>query len=120
MFSFLKSRDDQTIALGIEGKVSEEDAERLNQYVEENFGDDESFNIVAYMDEVESTSLKGALEGLKFDTKRWNQLKRFAMISDKNWVKAVSNIGSLLPGVETKHFTKDEVEEAWGWIMEEK
>ncbi|MFC0015146.1 MULTISPECIES: STAS/SEC14 domain-containing protein [Allobacillus] len=120
MFSFLKSRDEQTIALGIEGKVSEEDAERLNKYVEENFGDDEPFNIVAYMDEVESTSLKGALEGLKFDTKRWDQLKRFAMISDKSWVKAVSNIGTIFPGVATKHFQKDEVDAAWGWIMEDK
>ena len=118
MFSFLKSRDDHTIALGIEGKVSQTDAERLSQYVEENFGDDQPFNVVAYMDEVESTTFKGALEGMKFDTKRWDQFQRLAFISDKDWIEAATNIGSLLPGVETKHFNKDEVEEAWGWIME--
>lgn len=59
MFSFLKSRDDQTIALGIEGKVSQTDAERLSQYVEENFGDDQPLRSSHIWMKLRAQPLKG-------------------------------------------------------------
>ncbi len=117
MFTFLPSRDERTIALGIEGTVDEEDAKKIEEYVDEHFGDDEPFNVIAYMNEVESTTFKGTLKGMKFDGKRWNQFQKFAIISDKNWIQAATNIGSILPGVKAKHFKKDEVDEAWGWLL---
>lgn len=44
MFKFLESRDPATFAVKVEGKVTEEDAEKLDQHVKETFGDETSFS----------------------------------------------------------------------------
>ncbi|SEB21026.1 hypothetical protein SAMN05421743_13021 [Thalassobacillus cyri] len=84
MFKFLESRDPATIAVKVEGKVTEEDADKLDQHVKETFGDETSFNILAIFDDLDGTSLKGFITGTKFDAKRWDQIRKFAVSAIKN------------------------------------
>ncbi|WP_077625045.1 STAS/SEC14 domain-containing protein [Sediminibacillus massiliensis] len=116
MLSFLPSQDDHTIAVEFEGKATKEDAEKLDLQVNQKFGDKEKFNILAVMHDIEGTTLKGMTEGMKFDTKRWNQFRKFAVVSNKDWLETSAGIGSYLPGVTAEHFKKDQLDEAWQWI----
>ncbi|WP_067725141.1 SpoIIAA family protein [Oceanobacillus damuensis] len=118
MFTFLPSRDPHTIPVEIEGNATKEDAQRLDQYVKNEFGDDAPFNILAVIKEIDGTTLKGFTEGVKFDAKRWKQFRKFAIISDENWIKTSVKIGDYLPGVTTEHFASSQLEEAWSWMMQ--
>ena len=45
------------------------------------------------------------------------KFKRAAVLTDKNWVKRVSEFeGALFPGVEIKAFNLDQKEEAESWL----
>jgi len=45
------------------------------------------------------------------------KFKRAAVLTDKNWVKKVSEFeGALFPGVEIKAFNLDQKEEAESWL----
>ncbi|PLS15967.1 STAS/SEC14 domain-containing protein [Bacillus sp. M6-12] len=116
MLTILQSRHAKTIALEFEGKATKEDAVNLDSHVKERFKDSEEFNILAIMHDVDGSTLKGMTNGIKFDAKRWKQFNKFAVISEKEWIGTLAELGKYLPGIESKHFRKDELEEAWEWI----
>ncbi|MFC2947011.1 SpoIIAA family protein [Virgibacillus sediminis] len=116
MFRILPSRDPSTICVEVEGKATGEDAEKMDQHVKETFGENEPFNILAIIKHIEGTTLQGLMKGPKVDAKRWDQFRKFAVVSEKKWIETSVKIGDILPGVTTKHFGKNELEEAWDWI----
>ncbi|MGP4079086.1 STAS/SEC14 domain-containing protein [Pseudalkalibacillus sp. R45] len=118
MFEILPSQDPKTIALEVHGKAGEEDVNKLDQYVEANFGNDEDFNVLAIFGELDGTTFKGLVEGMKFDTKRWDQFNKFAVVSEKSSIEKFTKLGDHLPGITSKHFDKDEEVEAWKWIKQ--
>lgn len=118
MLNFLPSRDEYTIAVEFDGKATKEDAQKLDEYAKEQFGEDQKFNILAIMHDVDGTTLKGMTQGIKVDAKNWNQFRKFAVVSEKNWIQWAGELGNYLPGIEAKHFEKNQVEEAWNWIKQ--
>ncbi|WP_026583204.1 STAS/SEC14 domain-containing protein [Bacillus sp. J33] len=116
MLQFIESLDPSTIALVFNGHATKEDAEKLDQYVRENFKEDEKFNILAIMTDVDGTTFEGATEGVKFDLKRWKQFHKFAVVSDKDWIGTMSRLTDYLPGIEVEYFEGHQLEEAWAWI----
>lgn len=118
MLNFLSSKDEYTIAVEFDGKATKEDAQRLDKYAEEKFGSNTKFNILAIMHDVDGSTLKGMAKGIKVDAKHWNQFKKFAVVSDKNWIQWAGKLGDYLPGVESKHFDKNQIDEAWEWISQ--
>ncbi|WP_252315777.1 STAS/SEC14 domain-containing protein [Sinobaca sp. H24] len=118
MYTLLYTEDPSTIAVEIEGTVTEEDAQQLDHHVEEHFGSSSSFNVFVVFNEVDRTSLKQVVEGSTFNQKRRDQFDKFAILSDKTWLKFATKAGGLLPGLSMKHFDKDETDKAWSWLQE--
>jgi hypothetical protein len=118
MLTFIPSRDESTIAVEFSGTATKEDAEKLEQYVRERFGENQEFNIFAKMHDVDGTTLMGMAYGMKFDAKRWSQFRKFAVVTDLKWLEAVTELGRFLPGLEARHFDKGEEEAAWVWLKE--
>ena len=120
MLTFLPSKDPSTIAVEMSGKSTEEDAQKLDQFVKEHIVDGKEFNLLAVIDNVDGASLKGLAEGIKFDTKRMNQFNKIAIIADTSWSTIISSLGNFVPGIEAKHFETGQLDEAWDWITENK
>ena len=120
MLTCLPSKDPSTIAVEMSGKSTEEDAQKLDQFVNEHIVDGKEFNLLAVIDNVDGASLKGLAEGIKFDTKRMNQFNKIAIIADTSWSTIISSLGNFVPGIEAKHFKTGQLDEAWEWITENK
>ncbi|RHW37377.1 STAS/SEC14 domain-containing protein [Neobacillus notoginsengisoli] len=118
MLTFFPSRDESTVAVKFTGTATREDAEKIERYVSDYFGEKREFNIFAVMDDVDGTTLMGLAYGMKFDAKRWSQFRKFAVVTELKWLEAVTELGKFLPGLEAKHFAKGEEESAWAWIKE--
>lgn len=118
MLSFIPSQDSQTIAFEVSGKVTKEDLQKLEQSIGEEFSEDQPFNAYAIMQEVEMPTAKALMEEAKIDMKRWSQYNKLAVVSEKNWLEKMTNISDFLPGIKAKHFSMDEMEQAWSWIKE--
>lgn len=118
MLSFIPSQDSQTIAFEVSGTVIKEDLKKLEQAIEEQFPGDRQFNAYAVMQQFEAPTLKALLEEAKIDRKRWSQYHKLAVISEKNWLEAMTNLSDVLPGIKAKHFHVNEMEQAWSWIQE--
>ncbi|MFA1819400.1 STAS/SEC14 domain-containing protein [Virgibacillus oceani] len=116
MIKILPSRNPETVHVEINGKLTSEDAEKVDVHVEDLYGDDGQFNILAVFKELDGTTLQSLLKGMKVDMKRWNQMNKFAVVSEKDWVENASKTGKILPGITVAYFEMDEVEKAWKWL----
>ncbi|MBM7553119.1 STAS/SEC14 domain-containing protein [Thalassobacillus pellis] len=118
MFRFIPSQYTSTIALEVTGKITGEDAARLDEHVKNNFHSDEKFNLLAHYNDIEGTTVRGLIDGTKFDAKRWEQFDKFAVISEHDWMDTAAKAGDKLPGIQMRHFHKDEIDKAWSWLSE--
>ncbi|WP_053219310.1 SpoIIAA family protein [Virgibacillus senegalensis] len=118
MLSFLPSQEEKTIAVQFTGEATKEDADQLENYVREHFPQGGSFNILAIVHDIKGSTLKGMIEGMKFDAKHWEQFKKFAVVTEKDSIESLTKIGKYLPGITVKQFEKDELSEAWDWLHE--
>lgn len=116
MLSFIPSQDSQTLAFEISGTVTKEDLKKLEQEIEKQFSEDQQFNAYAIMQQPEMPTFKAIAEEAKIDMKRWSQYRKLAVVSEKNWLETITNLGGFLPGIEAKHFNMDETQQAWSWI----
>ncbi|RFU61235.1 SpoIIAA family protein [Peribacillus glennii] len=116
MLSIFPSKDKSTIAIEFAGKATKEDAQNLDRYVQNNFEENEKFNFLAIMHDIDGMTAKGIVNGVKFDVKRWKQFNKFAVISDKKWIEELAEAGTHLPGIKARHFNKGQENEAWDWI----
>ncbi|WP_267897311.1 SpoIIAA family protein [Peribacillus saganii] len=53
---------------------------------------------------------------ISIHAKRWKQFNKFPVISEKEWIGTLAELGNYLPGIKSKHFKKEELEQAWDWI----
>jgi hypothetical protein len=116
MIQILPSRNANIVHVEVNGKLTKEDAEKVDEHVENLYGDKGEFNILAVFKELDGTTFQSLLKGMKVDMKRWNQMNKFAVVSQKDWVKNTSKTGKILPGITIDYFEMVEVEQAWNWV----
>ncbi|MFG6147688.1 STAS/SEC14 domain-containing protein [Halobacillus sp. B23F22_1] len=118
MFTILPSHDSSTIVVEIKGEATGRDALHLDEYIEKCFNEDDKFNVIAYIKELNGITQQGLLKGMKVDAKRWKQFNKFAMISNKDWIKTPAKVGKYLPGIQVEVFEDREQEKAWKWMKQ--
>lgn len=118
MLTLVPSKDMKTIAVEIEGHVTEDDLLKLDKVIQEKFSEKGEFNLYAILYHFEEASFKALVEELKIDVKRWSQYNKLAVISDDKAVEKMVEASDLLPAIKTKHFDNDQMEAAWEWIEE--
>jgi len=117
MLEIIPSRDMMTVAVQFSGKATQNDADKLERYIAEHYGSSQKFNILAIIRDVEGTNLMGMVSGLKFDAKRLNQINKIAAVSNLQWVQSMASLGNMLPTLELKAFSEQDLEKAWAWVI---
>ncbi len=117
MLEIIPSRDRMTVAVQFSGKATQTDADKLERYVAEHYGNNQKFNILAIIKDVDGTNLMGMVNGLKFDAKRMNQFNKIAAVSNLPWVQSMASLGNMMPALEVKAFSEQDLEKAWAWVI---
>ncbi|MCM3612032.1 STAS/SEC14 domain-containing protein [Planococcus sp. MERTA32b] len=118
MLTLVPSKDMETIAVEIEGHVTEDDLTKLDKVIQEKFSEKGEFNLYAILYHFERASFKALLEEMKIDVKRWSQYNKLAVISDDKKIEKLVEASDYLPSIKTKHFDITQMEAAWEWISE--
>lgn len=116
MLSFVSSKLANTIVVEITGTPKKEDAVMLDEAVEEKFGSEKDFNLFIIAKDLDLPTVQGVTERLKFLAKHSGRVNKAVISSDESIAKAVKNLANVIPGIEAKHFSLDEQEEAWDWL----
>ncbi|MCA1011920.1 STAS/SEC14 domain-containing protein [Halobacillus halophilus] len=119
MFTILSSRDPSTIVIDVREILTGQDAKMLDNYIEGYFDDDQNFNILAFIPEVQGSTLEGFWEGTKLNLKRWKQFSKFAVITERAWIEVATQAAGYLPGLKAKDYKPNQLEDAWSWLKED-
>lgn len=118
MLTLVPSKDMKTIAVEIEGRVTEDDLLKLDKVIQEKFKDKGEFNVYAILYHFDGPSFKALAEEMKIDVKRWSQYNKLAVISDDKMIEKFVEASDMLPSSKTKHFGINQMEAGWEWIKE--
>ena len=108
---------DRIIGLNINGSINSEDIDRLAKLMEKRFGRGEKLRVYAEVTNWSGMSLAALVKDLRFSLQHLNDFEKEAIVSDNKWLEALAALGNtLFSGIEVKHFTFEEREQALKWI----
>lgn len=116
MLTIKPAQFEDIIEIEVNGKVSKNDIEGFEAYVESRMADGRNLNLLMELHNLDGYTVKGLMEGFKFDMKHWNEFHKIAVISEKQWLEFSTKLSSLLPKMTMKHFKSGEKDAAIEWL----
>ena len=114
------SAPDNIAAFRVAGTLTASDYDQMIPAIEEKLGDHEDIGILADLtgfEDMTGDALRRDLEYGLSKLSEFHRFKRAAVISDKQWIKAATEMTSkLFPQVEARVFAENEKSEAMEWV----
>tara|TARA_R110002020_G_scaffold143924_5_gene316763 strand:+ start:3742 stop:4500 length:759 start_codon:yes stop_codon:yes gene_type:complete len=103
----------------IDGKIDEAGMTALYTILKDKTREGK-INLIAYFKNFDGfENFKSFIEGMKLDFAVFGNLDKYAIITDKKWIKKVADIESkLIPGITMKGFKEDKEAKALSWLKE--
>lgn len=116
MLKISESDYPNVVYVEVDGGVIDKDAEKSEAFIKEHYGENAEINALVYIKKLEKVELAAMLKGIGVDVKHWNQFRKFAVVTDSNWLEKGAKSANFLPGIEVKQFNKTKIDEAWTWV----
>lgn len=116
----IKSRESDysnILYMEVDGKVTQEDAEKSDAFIKEHYAEGETVNALVDVKNLEGMDIGGLLKGMVVDIKHWDQYGKFAVITDSAWIEGGAQAADTAPGIEVKQFDRSQKEDAWEWLQ---
>lgn len=119
MVNILEFESKKVVAVGIKGKITTEDIDKIADFIEEKLKDFEKLSIYVEVESFEGISIDAFFKDLKFGIKNFNKFDKKAVVTDKSWMKKVAAFSDrLFTNIEIKCFSFDQKEDAVKWVSE--
>ncbi|WP_271396677.1 STAS/SEC14 domain-containing protein [Salinicoccus roseus] len=117
MMKLEETKYPNVVYIEVDGKVTEEDAEKSEAFIKEHYGNEKKLNAMVYIKDMEGTDLGGILKGSLIDIKHWEQYGKFALIANPAWIEGGAAVADVMPGIEVRQFDRAQIDEAWEWLQ---
>lgn len=110
-------KPDRIIGLEIDGWIDRADLDSVVKLIEQRLDQEDKLRIYVKVNRWTGMSLSALIEDLKFSLKHVKDFEKEAIVSDQKWLEALAGLGnSLFSGIEVKHFTPNEQDQALEWV----
>ena len=112
----ISGKDIYSISIG--DTIDQEGIQAFTKILEEEIAKKEKIKLIAEFNQIPGfEGFKAFTETMKVKFKAIGAIGKYAVLSDKDWVKNVIPIGDFFtPGMPLKHFRQDEKEAAISWL----
>lgn len=116
MYRILDGSENGTIGIRVESKLSPEEYELLNFYLEHLMQEVGPMNFLCDMTNFEGVNGQALWEEMSCQLRNLRDYERIAVVGDPGWLEGRTTV--LEPGRQTqlKIFTPDQTDEAWHWV----
>ncbi|MCL4243854.1 MAG: STAS/SEC14 domain-containing protein [Candidatus Dadabacteria bacterium] len=119
MIEIIPFEEGNIIGFRLKGKLEDSEFDDIVRILEERLKLHKKLRVYAEVEEFKGMSVNSFMKDIHYGLKHWRDFDKEAVVSDKGWLRVWAEIaGSIIPGVEVKHFSFDEKEEAKEWIRE--
>ena len=110
-------KPDKIVGLDIDGRIEAEDIDRVVQSIENRLKQGKKLRIYAEIKNWSGMSLEAFVKDLRFSLQHFKDFEKEAIVSDRHWLENLAAVGNtLFSGIEVKHFSFKERDEALEWI----
>jgi hypothetical protein len=101
----------------LDGKIDEGGMTALYNILKDKSRNGKINLLAIYKDFDGFDSFKAFIEGIKLDFAAIGNIEKYAILTDKKWVKTLAEVESkILPGITMKGFSLDEEDKALAWL----
>jgi hypothetical protein len=119
MIEIIPFEEGNVIGFRLKGRLEDNEFDEIVRIMEERLKLHKKLRVYAEVEEFKGMSVNSFMKDIHYGLKHWREFDKEAVVSDKGWLRACAWIaGSIIPGVEVRHFTFDQKEEAKEWIRE--
>jgi hypothetical protein len=126
MLSVLATPHDNVLAVRIDGKIDEDDMERMTDRMEALFeglkaaGKPEKLRVYVEVVEWRGITFGALMDELAEVLPHINDFERKAVVSDIDWMETVTNLFAPLTNwwIEGRHYRPENRDEAMAWVAE--
>ncbi|MDX3928608.1 MAG: STAS/SEC14 domain-containing protein [Shinella sp.] len=109
-------------AFRVTGTVTTDDYDKIIPTIEEKLSDYEDIGVLTDLTGFEDMTADALKRDLQYGLSKLSELHRFkraAVISDKQWIKAATDMtGTLFPQIEARVFSEKEKTQAMNWVSD--
>jgi len=120
MISFKKIEGTDIYEYIINNKVSKESLEEINNFLRQESKKELNLKVLGVIKEFDGfEGIEAFIEGIKIDFLQSGKIKKYALLTNKNWLERLGQLGDILtPGLPVKILDLDKREEAMKWLKE--
>lgn len=120
MINFLHQETETVVSFRLEGKITAEDIDKIADILEAKFNTEEILNLYIEIDNELEESFGGILEqakkGFTVILPNLGKIKKSALVSDKNWLRKITDFKDMFFTMEMRGFPSSEKDEAFDWV----
>ncbi|MFQ6028973.1 MAG: STAS/SEC14 domain-containing protein [Dehalococcoidia bacterium] len=119
MIELIDLHSPKGVGFKISGKIERPDLDRVIEAIEAKRGQDEKLGVYVELESFGGISLDALVEDIKFGLPKFSRFGKKAVVSGSDWLEKLAEVSDkLLPGIEVRHFSPEEKEEAQDWVRE--
>ena len=115
MYTIIENKRHYLVAT-ISGKITNDDYDKISPLIDQKVAEEGKLNALFIIESIDSMSAKALWEDLKVDFKHANDFGKVAIVGDKKWEWALTQISKPFTSAEIRFFNKEERAEAEAWV----
>lgn len=116
MFDILETVDKTVLEIEIDGEITKDDYDRLDQAIIEKLKETEKVKLFCWIKDLSGITAEAIISDFKLLVKHYTNIEKMAIVSTEDWIEWVTKLEAVLP-MEVKYFDNDEKDLAWKWLM---
>lgn len=116
MIEPIEFTESNIVGYRVRGKVTQADIRPWATSLDSMIKQQGKLRLYVEYEGMDDLTLNALLEDFKFDVAHLNDFEKAAVVSNKNWVSAVSAVANVLPNLDVKTFSFAEKEQAQQWV----
>lgn len=116
MYRILDESEDRSVGIRVMSKLSAEEYDLLNAYLEHLIQEVGPINFLCDMATVEGETGQALWEEMTDNLRNAQEYQRIAVVGSRRWLEGGPKVSVPWPSAQFKYFTPDQTDEAWHWV----
>ncbi|WNM60045.1 STAS/SEC14 domain-containing protein [Candidatus Nitrospira allomarina] len=116
MYRILDESEAGSVGIRVEGKLSVEEYDLLNAYLEQLMQEVGPINFLCDLATLEGENGQALWEEMTDHLRNAQAYQRIAVVGNRRWSEGGPKVSVPWPSTQFKYFTPDQTDEAWHWV----
>ena len=119
MIELIEIPSPRAVGVKISGKIEKPDVDQIIAAIEEKLQKVDKLGIYVELESFGGFSFDALADDVKFGLANLNKFDKKAVVSGEGWIeKTTEFVDKIFSGIEIRHFSPDQKEEAKKWVAE--